>query len=320
MLQNVPLAIATPNFFGIGEFWTGVICAVGGIVLAFIMWAVADELHTAWILRGPDPPYPEEAPWEEGISSVSAGVLVADYVDDDLLISIAEQKGVEPEPAESEQNRSSARSGGVDAGRSGLTARFSRERREEHRARFEHRQDHNVLLGKVLEKLEEDAGLNRSLTLIPTVSVVDTGVLDRLAQGAREFEAARQAHEAMETWQSEVVKEAKAEELQRVVERDAFLFLESRWDVLAGSESVHLQLAELVEPRPYGETRTLPVPAGVAIECDLAEAELTDQGRRRLAGGGSKPVAVLATAGSLDNGTLTLSPVAVFARYSRGPS
>ncbi len=186
------IALSTPNFFGIGEFWSGLIIGVVVVPLAFFLFIFFEEINLRGEPSDSDDDYRPDRP-------AGAGVLVCDYVDAGMLETIAKQKGIEPSPKVSERGRRVTKEGSVGFQKIPIIGKLARSSTDDERLRWEHREDHNVLLSSVLGTLDKAGELRRDLTRAPEVSLVSPHVMDELADMAGQHDEAQTAREAINT-------------------------------------------------------------------------------------------------------------------------
>lgn len=302
--------ISTPDFFGIGEFWSGLVVGIGALFLAlvtFFWWIDRDigrDLSDLDERSGLDRP-------------AGAGVLVCDYVDGNMLETIAKQKGIELSPKESERGRRVTREGSVGFQKLPIIGRLAGSRSDEERLRWEHREDHNVLLSSLLKCLETAGELRRDLTRAPDVSLVSPQVLDELADMAGKHDEAQTARVAINTISKRLIAERKAAEFNAAVESRAFILVEGRWRIDSDGQNVTLRLKNLWPPagppfEPQGDP--IDMPSGVELRVNVSIEDLSTQGRDRL-GVAEQSVAVFGVAASAQDGSLRVSPIALFGRY-----
>lgn len=304
--------IPTPDFFGIGEFWSGVIVGILLIPAGWFLWFLLEELIIAFDRE--DIPRDEEYPTNR---PAAAGVLVSDYADMEMLQTIAQQKEIDPEPVESERGRKVGRESSVGAQKYLFFWRRSRKASEEEKARYEHRADHNVLLAAVLNALDNDNELRRNLAQKPEVSLGNSHVMDELASMAESHSEAQTAREALTTITSRLMAEQKRKEFERAVEANAFVLLEGMWVIHKRDSHLILQLGQLIPAqRLYGpdDTDSVDMPDGVSLEVKIPYQALSEQGRDRL-DADEQSAAVFGVATKALNGTLSLTPFAVFSRF-----
>lgn len=307
------LSIPTPNFFGIGEFWSGLIIGLLILPAGFFIWFIWDEWDTHRLLSE-DPPDSEPLTPDR---PAGAGVLVCDFADQEMIGTIAQQKGVELSPKESERGREieSEGSGGVTKGP--LLARFSRRTNEQERKRYEHREDYNVLLAALLDALERDGELQRNLSRRPDVSLGSDFVMDELAGMAERHSEAQTAREALATVTSRLMGEQKRREFESVAESNPFVLVEGKWTVTKVDGHTVLALAQLTpsaEVYSQADEDGVEMPDDLSLQVKVPDEGFSDQGRTRFETSARK-AAVFGTAANYSNGTLVVSPIAVFGRY-----
>src|SRR4051794_38113898 len=115
------------TILGLPEWWTGFVFGVVAVVVIVPTWFVLSEEISARRSREP-------ADWRDGLShpdgQAGAGIVLADYVDEKTLASIAKQKEIEPEPTRRERGWASKRGGNVGGQFRFLQGGLSRERQE----------------------------------------------------------------------------------------------------------------------------------------------------------------------------------------------
>jgi hypothetical protein len=237
-----------------------------------------------------------------------------------MIRTIAQQKGIELAPKESERGRDVTNEGSAGAGKGPLFARFSKRTNEQEHKRFEHRQDYNVLLSEVLDVLDRGSELERNLSRKPEVPLNSTYVINELAGIAGQHSEAQTAREALSTLGSRLMAEQKRREFDAVADSNSFVLVEGAWRVTPNEDTSLLCLRQLTPgPQMYGpeDTEVVPMPKGVALHVTVPHEGLSSHGRARLAST-EQTAAVFGTAANLTNGTLVVSPIAVFGRYGAG--
>lgn len=321
------------SILGLGEFWTGVLAP---IVVGLAFWLVLASTdyfdHWPWQSMNYDlDDVPDSPP-------VARGVLVCDWVDVELLASIARQKKVEPEPVRIEKGEARTHSGGVDAGPKWLRLKRRGGRQSDQRSFYEFANDPNAMLAAVLSALEREGGLYQELDVQPYANLLNSDVLNQVLAAAHDQPEAQTARDAIESIQQDAITLQKRNELQEVVKHERrFIFVESRWRVT--DEGVHEAgdefWLELVTLRPAAnaayyrrddETAAIPVPPALSIAVRVSADRLTPTGKHRISDGRVIEAGVLATIEQMARLTLVgshpvtdrlfLTPVAVFARVS----
>jgi len=254
--------------------------------------------------------------------ALSSGVVLADYVDEQGLVSIAKQKGIEPEPNRRERSSSTTRGGDVGGGAGGLKARLTRQRRQDEKEVFDVEKDPNTMLAAVLARLERDDELDRQIAHVPPL-MLDDATLERI----RDVASDEPEQAALAGLRTRLVAAEKRREFEAAAESGAFLLIESDWSVTIDDDDgrVVLLLESFRPPFLAYDTRAadidkiepVPVPEGVSIGAQAPGNRLTDRGRARLETGARVRAGVLATIADYDRngGELALSPIAIFGRY-----
>lgn len=306
-------AISTPHFF-FGEFWTGVLFGVLGLIGLVVLLFWWSEMEF-W-------PFNDTIDYgefdQDPARGAGEGVLVADFLDANVLESIAEQKNIEPEPKESEKGSSTSKEASVGLQRVPVVGKFAGSKSEQEKLKFEHRKDHNVMLAAVLKQLEEDNELRRDLDEVPAVSLGDEYVMEQLAEMAEEHSEAKTTREGLFTLRSRLMAEEKQKEYGRAVETGDFVLVEGKWhirDTGDGRRQLHLAQLRVHDDFPEGPPEYKDAPEGVNLVVNFDAGRLTDQGKDRLAASEQR-AAVFGTPSAYSSGTLTVSPVAIFGRFS----
>jgi hypothetical protein len=327
------LTVASIEFFGIGELWSGII--IGVLVIP-----VAIGLLVGWIVLADKLGFGSPPEFGSAPTPAGSGVLICDYVDVETLTTTATQSGVEPEPQETERGTTTTRDRSAGLTKGGLTGRFGRSRSEDERKRFLHGADPNLLLSKTLDTLEQKGELTRYLADTPSVSLGDPNLEDQLSKIAEEYAEAKEAREALTNVRARLISSEKRNEFEEVVKGRQFVLVESRWNVARSDGRIQLSLAQLnpgsrysdwareqqrlvmremylddmegAEPPP--KPKPIKMPDEIAVVVAIDAAELTKQGESRFPGDGHVSAGVFGTAAAHVDGTLTVSPLAVFAR------
>lgn len=163
------------SLFGLSETSSVVAVFVVGVSTVPALFLLWDAIDTRRVMKNID--WQDEFVHPDG--SLSSGVVLADYVDEQGLVSIAKQKGIEPEPNRRERSSSSTRGGEVGGGAGGLRARFSRRRQQDEREVFDVEKDPNTMLAAVLTRLERDGELDRHIAHVPPL-MLDDATLARI--------------------------------------------------------------------------------------------------------------------------------------------
>lgn len=316
------VTINTPHFFGVDGFWAGVIWTllllIAVPIVGFILFLGYMEIEEWWMDRRNDFD-PSDEYLSPEVAGVGKGVLVCDYVDSATLSSIGVQKQITPEPTESEKGESVTRGVTAGAEKAGLIARIIRSRREDSREKFEHQEDPNLVLRKVLVKLARDQSLNQSIVQVPYVPLVGEEGLGRLVDLARDIEGVAEARDQVSELQDRLIAEEKLKEFAQLKEANSFQLVESSWTVAVADGQVTLRLLEL-RPQGYGpsdyQAERVPMPAGAEVNLTVPANTLTDQGNTRLIDGREVRAGVFARMGGLSGNVLTLMPVAIFERIA----
>jgi hypothetical protein len=311
----VLFAISAPTFF-FGEFWTGVLLGIAGFI-GFIALILFLDDQNWWPMRDTFDYTEDELP---GVRGAGEGVLVADFLDAEVLESIAQQKKIDPEPKESETGSSASREASVGMQKMPIIGKYVGSKSQEQKQKFVHRKDHNVMLAAVLKQLEKDNELRRDLDEVPGVSIGDDHVMEQLAEMAEEHAEAKTTREGMFTLRSRLMAEEKQKEYDRAVEAGELVLVEGKWEVrelVDGGARKQLRLKQLREHDdfPSNPPEYKDAPDGVALVVNFDTERLTDQGKDRFAVNEQR-AAVFGTPSSYANGTLTVSPVAIFGRFS----
>ena len=310
------------SVFGLSETLSVIAVFVAGFLLVPVLFMVWDWRDTRRYRRidgwgGDEFVHPDGA--------LSSGVVLADYIDQQGLVSIAKQKGIEPEPNRRERSTSTTRGGDVGGGAGGIRARFSRQRRQDEREVFDVEKDPNTMLAAVLDRLERDGELDRHIGHVPPI-MLDDATLERI----RDVAADEPEQAALAVLRQRLTAAEKRREFETAAERGSFVLVESDWTVTVDEDEdrrVILMLESFrppilaydTQPADPADVKTLPVPEGVSVGAQMPTGGLTDRGRARLENGARARAGVLATIADYDprNGELELSPVAVFGRYGR---
>lgn len=273
------ISISTPDFFGIGEFWSGLILGLILFPTGFVLWFFFEDLL---LPSGNFEMEPDEARLD---GPAGAGVLVCDYVDKEMLQTIAQQKEIAPRPKESERGKEVTIEGSVGLQRIPIVGRLLRRTRENEKQRFEHREDHNVLLATVMDALEKDNELLRGLDKKPNVSLGSSRVMDELAGMAERHSEAKTAREALTAVTSRLMAEQKRAEFEDAAESGSFVLVEGPWGTERDGDGTKLSLRKLSPGRVlYGpdDLEPVDVPDGIALEVRVPDQGLSSQGRDRL--------------------------------------
>lgn len=314
----LPLAL---DPIGIGATWTGVVIgAVGLVVVSFVYFAIWDWRDTR---RSNEEDTTERDYY--GNAAAARGTLLCDWVDDELLRTVARQQGVPLEPTRIERGEGSVSSfGGQASPPGGFLARFGKERRSDHRAYYDVSQDSNALLRDVLKALIEKGSLTVELDALYAAGIpfgFDDRYLDefiRTAKGAPELDEARNALRALADSHA---REGLSARWRSFAEDLRFTLVDSAWEVSGTGDALSLRLAKVrrfdTSATPAGgRYDTVETPPGLNMTLALDRSFLTTQGRARLIPGSQVKAAAFATIGAFDEAAneLRLSPVAVFAR------
>src|SRR4051794_16461631 len=87
---------------------------------------------------------------------VTRGVLICDWVDLTVLTSIAQQRGLDPDPVRRERGEAAQRSRDLEGGSRFLKGRVGRHSKSDQREFYELSEDPNAVLVKVLGELDAD--------------------------------------------------------------------------------------------------------------------------------------------------------------------
>ncbi|HVL39300.1 MAG TPA: hypothetical protein VM328_07905 [Fimbriimonadaceae bacterium] len=159
------MELAAPTIFGLSEFWTGAVMVIAVAVAVSVGVVIWDWL-TAVL------PSPNQRRWEREWKEqerAARGVVICDFVDKQVLASVARQEGVPFQPTRTEKGSATSTSGNVEGGK-GIRARLGRERKHDERSFYDLVEDHNALLADLLasfENLEGGAGVHRGIELLP---------------------------------------------------------------------------------------------------------------------------------------------------------
>jgi hypothetical protein len=313
---------------GIGDTLTGVVLGVLGVVglISFFLSDLPDRLFAA---VGSDSDYY----LADRKRRITRGVLICDWVDGEVLATVAKQKEVEPDPDRLERGDVTTTGGGVAGGHGLFRGRFNRERKRDQRSFYDLTKDPNALLGKVLRRLHDDEAIDDNLDVVWGSSLLGEEMLDdvvRVARDKPEVEAARNAVRAL---QSMAIQGRVAEGWKQRSGHPRFVLVESQWKVArvldttrdAGHrEYVELALLKLRQhtdhATPYGgpdyRMQQIEMPEDLKLVVNLPLDRLTDPGKSRVRDGATIAAGVLGTAASFNPETdeLTVTPIAVFAR------
>jgi hypothetical protein len=308
---------------GIGELWTGIVLGAIALPVAVIGYFALHEFIDVRRMRRLEP-----AELDEG-GPVDRGTVLCDAVDQDTLRSTATQLGipVTPERVEEDTHRSS--------GFVGQLFRIGAERRKE-KGKKEIREpvdDPNLLVRRVLRRLDTEGKLNRHLDAVPGYGVVeDSALLGSIEENALAIDGwlSEQFPEGLDVSQRDLARgiagalttllpqrqiaQIKREEFRHATD-PAFVLIENEWRVRTEQEKVELHLTKL-RASDYGDGRLVDIPSGLHVVARLT-GELTSRGQRRLLARG-EPVRA-GVFGELvgyrdDTQTLEITPMAVFAR------
>lgn len=302
------------SIFGLSEALSVIFVFLAGLATVPLFFLVTEW----WFQFRHDPSIDE---WRDEMThpdgGAEGGTLLCDYVDENSLASIANQKGIEPEPNRRERGRSTTRAGDLGGGGRSIRARFRRERREDEREVFNVEKDPNAVLRAVLERLERDGDLDRSVGHAPPL-----GLDDRTLERVREV----QEDVSIGDLRERLIVAEKLREFDAIVERAPFVLIESEWRLRAMDSGVTMTLAML---RPgylayerYGHgpdsdetSKAIDVPNGLRVSAGVPSGNLLDAVKTRMVDGAVLHAGVLATVASYRDGNLELAPIAVFGRY-----
>ena len=262
---------------------------------------------------------------------VTRGVVICDWVDPKVLSSIAEQKGLGPDPVRLERAEESRRSRGITGGLRLFAGRAEREAKSDLRAFYELTQDPNALLVRVLGKLDADGPLADDLDKITAAPLLDEAMLERLVQAARGTTEVDAARTAISRLQASWIIQQKTEQWSWIAQEPRFVLVENKWSVEFPddedeSEWFFLTLRQLSEATAPASPKTgtspefsaaVDMPENLGMHVRLPRANLTAQGRARLVDAGVVNAAVLGTTARFEDESLWITPIAVFARVEK---
>lgn len=245
------------------------------------------------------------------------GLVFCDYVHEQKLASIAKQKGMEPEPSRRELGTTTTRGGDLGASARGLLARIRREHRRDQREWFDVEKDPNDVLRAVLERLERDGDVDRTVGHTPSLGL-DNRTIERLRESTQD--------ESVDDLRERLIVAEKRRELEGVVERSPFVIIESDWRVDVTGAAVSMALKTLRPaylahdgyghgPDPDVATTAVPLPSELSISATFPADGLADKVTTRLTNGATVRAGVLATIATYRDGRLELAPIAVFGRH-----
>jgi hypothetical protein len=300
--QRVSVLPIAWNPVGIGPTWTGV--AMTLIVMAALVYLVfATEFFSKW----PWSRNKLDAYGAQRQRGITRGILICDWVDVDVLTSVAKQKKVDPDPDRLERGSQVTTSGHAEAGRGPLRGKLSRERKRDERSYYDQARDPNGLLIRVLASLTDWSSIDGSsidddLDVVWGPTLLGDEALDEVVRAVRDKEELESARDAVRALQSAAVGQRVGEAWKMRAEKPRLVLVESEWTVRRTTvpsesaeqrqESYHLQLAHLrqrVDSYPpdafeYGEGayQQIAMPADLGMTVRLPFAHLTDPGRGRL--------------------------------------
>jgi hypothetical protein len=193
-----------------------------------------------------------------------------------------------------------------------------------------------------MDALETKGDLARDLADTPSISLGDPDLEAQLGKIAEEYAEAKEAREALTNVRARLITNEKRREFDTVVQGRKFVLVESRWKIERVESRIILTLAqlrpsfrygalmrerlmveEIIGPRPrpmvYRDEppqppKPLEMPEEIAVRVTIEASQLTKQGEARFPPDGEASAGVFGTAASHLDGTLAVSPIAVFAR------
>lgn len=314
----MPIVTFGFSLLGLSETLSVVAVFSAGLLTVPFLFLVWESIDTRRMRRSSN--WQEEFVHPDG--PLTAGVVLVDFVDEQGLVSIAKQKGIEPEPNRRERTSSTTRGGDVGGGTGGLRARHSRQRQQSESETFDVEKDPNTMLAAVLVRLERDGELDRHLAHVPPLTL-DDATLERI----RDVASDEPEQAALTGLRDRLIAADMRRAFATAAESGTFLLAESDWTVTLNGDRVTLTLDSLRPPfyaydsrsADLADVKPVPVPEGVSLVAQVRQSQLTDRGQARLEPGARVRAGVLSTIGDYDhgNGELELSAIAVFGRYGR---
>lgn len=316
---------------GVGDTLMGVLLAV--VAGAALLWLV---FTTDFFMKWPWQRDHYDADYKASRQRhITRGILICDWVDASVLGSVAKQKHVEPDPDRLERGSRVTTSRGLEGGRR-IRGRLSRERQRDERSYYEMSKDPNALLGRVMENLHGDSAIDDDLDIVWGTVLLGDDQLDDVVRAARDKPEIEAARDAVRALQSAAVRERVAQSWQSRADKPRFVLVESEWIVervvdlrpaAAGDvEYYELRLSKLrqrIESYPTeaydvheGHFQQLPMPSDLQMTARLPFDRLTEQGKGRVRDKVTIVAGIFGTTAGFkpESGTLTLTPIAVFAR------
>lgn len=323
------------SLFGLPDFWSGVLLTVAALVV--LIWLV---FSTDFFEHAPWPFFREryeDFEAEHQQRRITGGVLICDWADMQVLATVAKQKQVEPDPDRMERGEANTTGGMVEGGgrRGILRGKLSRERKRDERAYYELTKDTNALLVRVLRKLLDDHAITTDVDSVWGPNLLGGEMLDDVIHIARDKPQVEAAREAVRALQAAAVEQHKAEEWSMLAAQPRFVLIESEWEVgkvliLAGGdgepEHYELRLRKLRQGVDYSMPheiydspsagQPIDMPNDLRLVTRLTPEQLTEQGKSRMRDKGTITAGVFGTTATFEreNGTLVVTPIAVFAR------
>jgi hypothetical protein len=319
------------------------------VALFFALGAVLAVLGTALTALGGELVLTTIRRAEHAPPAPDIGVLICDAVDEKTLASVARQVEAELLPTRSERKRTSGRTGSFSFPIKVLTFGLSSSRGAEDTDTFEDTDDTNVLLGRVLRVLDNKTALRRDLVRVPGLALETDERFDDAQAITRVLEShivrdmapentllasqtAEASTDALVVDFAELGEElskafSRAVPLQRLAESlrgrwqnvadGTLVLVEGPWAIEQTEGGLILKLAALtVDEGEASPERTIDMPAGLAVECQVPTGMLLDHRVGRLRAGQRMTLGVFGVVSPprMNNGTLTLEPTAVFER------
>jgi hypothetical protein len=261
---------------------------------------------------------------------VTRGVVICDWVDVEVLASIARQKGLAPEPVRVERGEELSRAHRLQGAFKVLTGGFERGKKQETREFYEPIRDPNELLLRVVGLLDEQRALVDTLDELPTGGGFDPAMIDELVQAARSTVEREAAAATISQLQATMIERRKGDHWLWAAEEPRFVLLESEWWVewpqTADADEAgwfYLNLSKLREPtlapgpssgNPPESPTLVGMPGDLGLHVRLSTGHLTPQGTARLRAGNTVKAGVFGTTASYEDGDMWVTPVAVYSR------